>query len=153
MNPLLAGTAYFAIVFAAGFMFGTLRVLLVAPYVGPLFAVLIEMPFMLGIAWLVCRTLMRRMNAPNVRTAGIVMGATAFVLLMAGEYLLALGFNGVTVSQYMAQIATPPGLLGLAGQVAFAAFPVLQTKKRVQTSSTSTTPGTERNAEAMRGDT
>ncbi len=39
-----AGAAYFAIVFAAAFVLGTIRVSLVAPSVGPTIAVLIETP-------------------------------------------------------------------------------------------------------------
>ncbi len=51
---LLAGTAYLAIVFAAGFALGTLRTLFLEDDVGWLPGNAIELPFMLTVSWLVC---------------------------------------------------------------------------------------------------
>ena len=55
-----AGAAYFAIVFAVGFVLGALRVTFLAPAVGPLPAVALELPVMLAASWWTCGWLMRR---------------------------------------------------------------------------------------------
>ncbi|WP_372917409.1 hypothetical protein [Sandarakinorhabdus sp.] len=52
-----------------------------------------------------------------------VMGGTAFVWLMLAEFGLSLAF-GRAASGYGAALVTPAGLLGLAGQLVFAALPL-----------------------------
>ena len=54
MNTLKAGVTYFAIIFALGFAFGTIRVLILLPHMGEMAAVLMEGPFILGASWFVC---------------------------------------------------------------------------------------------------
>ena len=129
MTAAIAGTAYFAIVFAAGFVFGTIRTFLIAPAVGPLAAVLVELPFMLAIAWYACRRIVRRYDVPPALSTRLAMAATAFALLMIAEYLLALALSGASLHAYLAQYETAPGLLGLAGQIVFATFPVIQARR------------------------
>ena len=46
MQIVKAGALYFALVFGAGFMFGTIRVLWLVPRLGSRIAELIETPFM-----------------------------------------------------------------------------------------------------------
>ena len=55
-----AGLAYFAVVFAAGFVLGTLRVLVVAPHLGEIAAVVAELPIMLAVSWIICGWLLGR---------------------------------------------------------------------------------------------
>lgn len=129
MTALKAGAVYFAIVFAAGFVFGTIRTLLLAPAVGPLVAVVIELPFMLTIAWFACRWTARRFAVPSRPGARWAMAATAFVLLMIAEFLLAYAFTRVSPQGYLAQYATLSGLVGLAGQIVFATFPPIQARR------------------------
>lgn len=128
MTAFRAGVAYFAIVFAAGFIFGTIRVLAVAPLTGATIAVLIELPFMLTFAWFVCRRLGRRFALPPSIRSGFVMGVTAFILLMIAEYMLARALGGVSLQTYLAEFLTLPGAIGLAGQVGFAVMPLLQAR-------------------------
>jgi hypothetical protein len=49
-SALKADLIYVAIVFTVGFLLGTLRVLGLAPILGERLAVMIELPFMLGIS-------------------------------------------------------------------------------------------------------
>jgi hypothetical protein len=125
-SVFIAGAIYFALVFAAGFMLGTIRVLLVVPATGVTAAVLIETPFILTVAWFACRFAIGRIGEPPSFSDRMIMGATAFVLLMIAEYLLAYMLNATTLADYLAQYVTLPGLLGLAGQIVFATFPALQ---------------------------
>ena len=50
---LVAGAAYFAVLFGAGTAFGLARVLFVSPHLGVLGGVLVELPTMLALAWVV----------------------------------------------------------------------------------------------------
>ena len=57
MQILKAGTFYFALVFGAGFLLGTIRVLWVAPRFGTRIAELMEAPIMLVVTILTARWL------------------------------------------------------------------------------------------------
>ena len=72
---MIDAESFLAIVFAAGFILGTIRTLVLVPHLGPLAAVLLELPLMLGIAWAVCRWLLRRFAVGEAWTARLAMGA------------------------------------------------------------------------------
>jgi hypothetical protein len=84
-SSLKAAALYVAIVFAAGFVLGTLRVLVVEPAFGPVIAVLLELPVLLVISWLVCTRIIGWFNIPATTIDCLVMGALAFGLLMIIE--------------------------------------------------------------------
>jgi hypothetical protein len=123
---LLAGLAYFACVFSAGCVLGMIRVLLLVPAVGETAAVVMELPVILGWSWMVCGWLLRSLAVPSVPGCRIVMGLTAFVLLMLAELGLSVLLGGSSVGGWFAQYRQVPGLVGLLGQVAFALFPLLR---------------------------
>ena len=125
-HALKAGAAYFAIVFAAGFVLGTARVLLVIPLVGELPATLLELPVMLGISWFVCGKLIKRFKVPQATSPRVIMGAVAFSLLMFAEVILSLTIFQRPVQEFTHELTTPQGLLGLAGQIAFALMPLIR---------------------------
>jgi hypothetical protein len=125
-HGLRAGIAYFGIVFLAGFVLGTLRVLVLAPALGPTAAVAAEIPVMLVIAWIACRRLVGRFAVPAGLAARSAMGASAFALLGLAEALLGSIAFGRPVATQIADLGTPQGALGLAGQVVFGLLPVLQ---------------------------
>ena len=81
-----AGCLYFVIGFLAGFMLGVLRVLVLAPRLGTTGAVLIELPVILLIAWVACRSLTTRLRVPPEPGARLIMGALAFALLLVAEF-------------------------------------------------------------------
>ena len=113
--------AYFAGVFALAFCVGVGRTLWLAPRVGPFVAVLAELPVILMASWWWSRHLLRR--RPLTRRAdALAMGAVAFALLMAAECSLAVLLAG-TAAGWLAALMTPAGLLGLVGQLGFAAMP------------------------------
>ena len=58
--------------------------------------------------------------------AHAVMGFVAFALLMAAELALSLALGAPSATAWLAGLASAPGLLGLAGQVAFAVFPMVR---------------------------
>jgi hypothetical protein len=125
---LIAACVYFGIVFALAFVLGVLRVTLVAPQVGALAAVALEVPVILGISWAVAGWIARWWPRPPLQR--LAMGAVAFALLMAAEMAMSRFLFGQTLAQFLAAIATAPGALGLAGQIAFALIPVLRGQTR-----------------------
>lgn len=115
--------AYLAPVFALAFVLGVLRTLWIAPRIGALMAVMVEVPLLLLWSWTVAGRVLRRWPLP-LRDR-IAMGALAFALLMLAEAGLALA-TGQNLRGFLGDMATPAGALGLAGQLAFAALPALR---------------------------
>jgi hypothetical protein len=124
---LLTGTAYVAAVFAAGFVLGVLRTLVLVPLLGELAAVLVELPVMLTIAWLVCTRILRRWPLPPPAALG--MGAFAFLLLMGAEAGLSTLLAGRSPAEHLALYQQLPHQVGLAGQLAFALIPWMQARR------------------------
>ncbi len=123
---LRAGVEYFGIVFAIGFALGALRTLVLAPWLGPLPAVLMELPVVLIAAWLAAGRVLRRWPvAAGGVPALLGMGVAAFTLLMLAEAGLALAL-GQSLSAWVDRLTTPEGLAGLSGQVVFALIPTVR---------------------------
>ena len=92
-STLKAAALYVALVFAAGFALGTLRVLVVEPALGPVIAVLLELPIILMVSWLVCTRIIDWFNIAEAAADRLIIGALAFAMLMAVETLLGLVFG------------------------------------------------------------
>ncbi|UYV16174.1 hypothetical protein [Porphyrobacter sp. ULC335] len=122
MRVAMAGAAYWAIVFALGFVLGTLRVLWVAPAIGLLPATMLELPVILTASWFAAGWLVRRFAIAS-RGEALAAGALAFAILMAAECALASVLTGQSPAQWLAGPRQPHALLGLAGQVVFALMP------------------------------
>ena len=122
MRVAMAAAAYWGIVFALGFVLGTVRVLWVIPRVGLIPATLLELPIILAASWFAAGWILRWFAIAGRREA-MALGVLAFVLLMAAECALATGLMGQTPAQWLTELREPHALLGLAGQVAFALMP------------------------------
>jgi hypothetical protein len=125
LKPALA---YFALVFVAAFAFGALRVTLIAPQIGALAAVALEVPLILGLSWIVAGRVLGRW--PLTTSEALAMGALAFALLMLAELALAYALSGQPPAAYAATLLTAPGALGLAGQIGFALIPAYRAYAR-----------------------
>ena len=130
-RALLAGTAYFVSLFALGFALGAMRVLLLAPNVGPFAATLIEAPLMLIAAWFLCRWAIRGWKAPGSYAARWAMALWFFALLAAFETALGAALFGRSPAQQLADLLTPAGLLGLTLQIVAALFPLFVDRKNL----------------------
>lgn len=126
LRSAVTGLGYFALVFTAGFALGTLRVLFLIPRLGENAAVLLELPIMLALSWMACRWLVARFDVPAMPRARLVMGGLAFAVLMLAEFGVSVFGFGRTLSEHLEHYRRLPALLGLAAQIAFAAFPVIQ---------------------------
>lgn len=126
MNTYRAASLYFAIVFAAGFVLGTIRTLWLIPAFGELTATLIELPVIITIAWIACRWVLQRIAVPADFISRLTMGGLALLLLLSAEALLSISLGGLTLSGHFALYQKLPVILGLAGQVLYALFPLQQ---------------------------
>lgn len=115
---------YFGIVFAVAFVLGALRVTLIAPQLGDLASVTLEVPVVLAFSWVVAGWIARWWPRPWFCRLG--MGILAFAMLMAAEMALSTLLFGQTAAQFFAAIASAPGAVGLTGQVGFALLPALR---------------------------
>jgi hypothetical protein len=122
-----AGLRYFAIVFAAGFVLGTVRTLLVVPRWGELPAVLAELPLMLAISWWASGAVLRRV--PLTPPAALAAGALAFALLLVAEAAISVALAGRSLGEHLALYALPAHQAGLAAQAAFALMPWLRASR------------------------
>jgi hypothetical protein len=125
-----AGALYALTVFLIGFILGTIRVLLIVPRLGEIAAVSLETPFMLAASWFVCRWCVDRLDVPRRIGPRSLMGAVAFVVLMAAEFALGWSGFGRSVSEQLAGCGSAVGAIGLAAQMVFAMFPVMQIWRR-----------------------
>lgn len=124
-----AGLVYFAIVYAAGFALGTVRVLVVAPALGDFAAMLVELPIMLAASWFACGFVLRRCAVPQAARA--TMAATSLALLLLAELGTGVFAFGQTPEAAVARMFAPGNWLGLAGQLLFVAFPLLRQRRGV----------------------
>jgi hypothetical protein len=124
---LRAALGYFGTVFVVAFAAGALRTLLVAPRLGEVPAVLIEVPLILMVSWVFAGRVLRRWPvAVGGAPALLAMGAIAFSVLMAAEAGLATLAFGRPFEVWLDGLTTPAGLTGLAGQIGFALIPWLR---------------------------
>jgi hypothetical protein len=129
-RAIRAGAAYFGGMFVIGFVLGTARVLLVVPRLGAWGATFAELPVMLAISWIYCAWLLRRFAVPAGIADRLLMGAVAFALPMFTEVLVGVGLLGRSLIEQIREMTDGPGLAGLIGQLAFAAFPLIQRWRR-----------------------
>jgi hypothetical protein len=125
VRTLKAGLAYFALVFAAGFVLGAFRIIFVAPRLGSRTAELIEMPVMLLVVALVARWVVRQFALPGERIPRLRVGLIALALLLAMEFSIVLWMRGLNLSRYFAQLDPVAGTVYYLMLLVFAAMPAI----------------------------
>jgi len=125
MQILKAGVLYFALVFGAGFVLGTIRVLWVIPRLGVRTAELMEAPLMLGVTVAVARWVARRLRLPSSATARLGVGFTGLGFLLIAELGVALRLRGLTIREYVASRDPVSGTVYLVLLLLFALMPLL----------------------------
>jgi hypothetical protein len=123
-----AGLAYFALVFGAGFMLGSVRVLFLVPRLGERIAELIETPFMFVVVLLSAMFIARRFALPAATSARLTAGILALGLLLAAEVLLVVTIQGRSLGEYIVSRDPVSGTVYLAMLVLFAVMPLIITR-------------------------
>jgi hypothetical protein len=125
-SAIKAGVAYFGIVFLAGVLLGSLCILALAPALGEMSALAVELPLMLVVSWVVCRRLIARCSVTDAVIPRLAMGGVAFVLLMAAEAAVSILGCERSPEAHLAAYRSMGAQIGLAGQVAFGLLPAVR---------------------------
>lgn len=128
MKTIKATVLYFALVFAAGFVLGTIRILLIVPHLGTRLAELMEMPLMLAITFITAHWIVQRFSVPFTVSHRLGMGCLALVLLLIAEFTLVLRLRGISIAEYFATIDPVSGTLYYIMLGIFAIAPLLVSK-------------------------
>ncbi len=121
---LKAGVLYFAVVFAVGFVLGTVRTLFVVPRVAVRTAELAEAPLMLTASVLAARLVIRRLGLATPSRTRLAVGLVALGLMLLLEFTFVLWLRGVTVREYLQTRDPVSGLVYFASLGAFAVMPL-----------------------------
>ena len=123
-RPIKAGMTYFALVFGAGFVLGSIRVPFLVPRLGEMWAELIEMPFMFAVIVMSARFIIKRFAIPAGAMPRLGAGLVALGLLVAAEILLAVALQDRTLAEYVASRDPVSGTMYLAMLAVFAVMPL-----------------------------
>ncbi|MBH0192687.1 MAG: hypothetical protein HP492_13245 [Nitrospira sp.] len=129
MRVLWPGVVYFLLVFGAGFVLGTVRVLLIVPHVEHRAAELLEMPLMLIATVFAARWITRRFPDPHHHTARLAIGGIALGLMLAGELAVGIGLRGMTAADVMLNRDPVSGTAYYVSLLLFAAMPWLVSRR------------------------
>lgn len=130
MHALKAGAAYFALVFGAGFVLGTIRTLWLVPRLGIRTAELLEAPFMLVAIWLAGGWIGRRFLLARGAATQVAVGVVALALLLAAEITMGMAVMGLSLPEVFTKHDPVSGSVYYALLVVFAAMPWLFWKRR-----------------------
>lgn len=125
MHTLKAAGLYFALVFGAGFVLGTIRVLWLVPAVGTRTAELLEMPIMLVIIILTAWWVVRHVEVPPTTASRLGMGGMALTLVLALDFTVVLRIRGLSFSQYIEAFDPVAGTAYFVMLGVFAVMPFL----------------------------
>jgi len=125
LRLLPAGITYFALVFAAGFALGVVRVGWLVARIGERNAELLEMPLMLVVVFLAARWVVRRFRLPQAAGPRLGAGILALALLLACELTVVLTLRGLTLGEYLASRDPLAGSVYAVSLLLFALMPAL----------------------------
>jgi hypothetical protein len=123
-ETLKAGVLYFALVFAVGFVLGTIRTLWVVPRLGVRTAELMEAPIMLGVSILAARWVVRHVGIPPLWPKRLALGCIALGLMLLVEFTFVLWVRGLTIRGYFETRDPVSGAVYFLALGAFAVIPM-----------------------------
>ena len=124
---LRGSTAYFAIVFGAGFILGPIRILWAVPRFGERNAELMETPIMLLV--IVFAALAVKPLCEGRPGIALTIGAVALALLVTAELSAVMRLRALTLDEYVANRDPVSGSVYLAMLVVFALMPWLVARR------------------------
>src|SRR5689334_5724370 len=110
MKILRAALTYFAVVFGAAFLLGTIRVLWVVPRLSGTFgshaaryAELVELPILVVVMMFVARWVIRRFVLPQATGRRLSVGFVALAFVLVSEYIM-IRARGSSLAEYFATL-------------------------------------------------
>jgi hypothetical protein len=125
-----AGALYFALVFGAGFVLGTIRTVWFVPRLGARTAELLEVPVMLAVSYTAARWAVRRLGVPRAAAARLGMGLIALGLMLAAEFGFVLWLRSLTIQQYITSRDPVARAVYYVSLFLYAVFPLLVKHKQ-----------------------
>lgn len=127
---LRAGVLYFVLVFAAGFLLGTIRTLWIVPAFGTRSAELMEAPIMFAITFLASRWVVRHLALRPSFPGRLAVGLVALGLLLLAEFSVVLWIRGLTIAEDIAARDPVAGTVYVVLLAAFALMPSLGVRRQ-----------------------
>lgn len=122
---LKTGALYFGLVFGAGFVLGTIRVLWAVPAFGERTAELWETPIMFAVIILAARWIVKRPAIFPEPARLLAVGFVALGFLLIVEFTVVLWLQGLTMREYFASRDPVSGTVYFAMLGVFAVMPML----------------------------
>lgn len=129
MQILKAGVLYFALVFGAGFVLGTIRTFWIVPSLGTRTAELTEAPIMFVITLVAARWVARRLLLPPTLSTRLGVGFVALGILLVAEFTVVLWLRGLTISKYLATRDPVAGIVYIMMLGVFAVMPLFVARR------------------------
>lgn len=130
--PLTLRTAlyYFLLVFTAGFILGTLRVLFLVNMLGERWAELIEFPMMAIVCAFAANHLVNNKKYRINKNRALAMGVLSLGMLLFVEFTVVLWLQGLSLGEYFSQRDPIAGIAYIIGLLWFAYAPYFFIKRR-----------------------
>ncbi|MBS0337823.1 MAG: hypothetical protein JSS40_13615 [Proteobacteria bacterium] len=122
---LRSGIAYFAFVFGAGFVLGSIRVPFLVPRFGERTAELIETPFMFAVVLIAARYITKRYALPPHPFVRLGVGCVGLGLLLAAELMFIAILQRQSIAEYLSAKDPVAGAVFLAMLAIFALMPFI----------------------------
>ncbi len=130
MQILQAAVLYFLLVFGAGFVLGTLRILLVVPLLGERTAELLEMPLMLGVIIAAARWLVLHRLDDGRLSSALSVGCIAMGFVLLADLAVGMWLRGLSVMEVFLNRDPVSGAAYYAALLFFAIMPTIVTRLR-----------------------
>jgi hypothetical protein len=130
MQILQAAVLYFLLVFGAGFVLGTVRVLLVVPLLGERTAELLEMPLMLGIIIAAARWLVLHRLDDGRLSSALSVGCIAMGFVLLADLAVGMWLRGLSVTEALLNRDPVSGAAYYAALLFFAIMPTIVIRLR-----------------------
>lgn len=122
---LRLGFLYFVLVFATGFVLGTIRVLWLVPRVGVRAAELMEAPLMIAATVIAARWIVRHYSVPSIVSIRVSIGVVGLLLLLIAEFGIAARLQGQSVAEALLNRDPISGTVYFVSLALFAIMPAL----------------------------
>jgi hypothetical protein len=130
MRILQAAALYFLLVFGAGFVLGTGRVLFLVPLLGERAAELLEMPLMFGVIVVAARWLVHHRLEGGRLSSALSVGFIAMGLVLIADLVVGLWLRGMSAAEVFFDRDPVSGTAYYVSLLLFAVMPAILARRR-----------------------